>query len=113
GDGEKPFDLGRDIMGISRTSQVLLDCVAIDRSEGLILNWDHVAEAFPDGMIGEMFDSYVNRLRSLALSDASWLMPLSAAPPGWPSPQIEITARGFETETLLHPVLDAARRFAN
>jgi amino acid adenylation domain-containing protein len=107
----KPFDLGHDVAGVSRTSQVLLDCVAVERRAGLLVNWDHLAEAFPPGMIAAMFDAYVNRLRSLALSDDSWGTSLPAALPDWRAPQVEITARGFESRTLLHPVLDAIGRF--
>ncbi|MDP9107389.1 MAG: AMP-binding protein, partial [Candidatus Eremiobacteraeota bacterium] len=105
------FDLGLDVEGVSRTSQVLLDCIAIDRADALVLNWDHVAEAFPDGMIEDMFDAYAGRLRSLASSDAAWLMPLPPALPRWRAPQVHVTARGFERETLADLVLGATRRF--
>jgi amino acid adenylation domain-containing protein len=110
---QRHFDLGRDVEGVSRTSQVLLDCIAVDRGDALVLNWDHVAEAFPDGMVEAMFEAYAGRLRSLASSDAAWLVPLPPALPRWRAPDVNVTSRGFERETLSALVLGATRRFAS
>jgi amino acid adenylation domain-containing protein len=110
GVGDKLFDIGLDAVGVSRTSQVLLDCVAIDRSDGLVLNWDHVTDAFAEGIIEEMLDAYLSRLQKFALNLIGE-SPLSSALPHWRAPQLELGAAAFEAGTLIEPVLKAAQRF--
>lgn len=109
----KFFDLGAERTGISRTSQVLLDCIAIDRAEGLVLNWDHVVQAFPEGMIAEMLEAYVNRLRDLASDQSAWEIRMHAMKPNWRAPQVQFTSCGFENTNLLEPVLQMARENPN
>jgi len=113
GDAAGPFDLDRDVAGVSRTSQVLLDCIAIERPQGLMLNWDHVAEAFPEGMVADMFGAFHARLRQLAADDAAWRTALRTAPPSWRPAGVAHATTGDEQKTLLHPVLAAADRFTH
>jgi amino acid adenylation domain-containing protein len=110
---EKLFDLSAERAGISRTSQVLLDCIAIDRPEGLVLNWDHVVQAFPEGMIDEMLEAYVERLRDLASDQSAWETRIPARKPTWRDPQVQVTSYGFENTTLLQPVFHMMRENPN
>nr|AGS49688.1 long-chain-fatty-acid--CoA ligase [uncultured bacterium esnapd14] len=63
---------------VSQTPQVLLDFQVYEHSGGLVLTWDHVAEAFPDGMVTEMFDAYGRILQSLVTDGGYW-----EVGPGW------------------------------
>jgi len=110
GPGPKTFDLQRASFGVSRTSQVLLDCIAVDSDEGLTLNWDAVDEAFPEGMLDEAFGALTDRLSHLAASAAAaWESRLPAVAPQWRAPQI--VAFEHEETSLLQPVLAAAQQF--
>lgn len=114
GDGApKPFDLRRELTGVSQTSQVLLDCIAVEGRSGLILNWDHVAEAFPEGMIDEMFEAMLARLHSLASGDTAWQTRLPAQRPPWRAEGVDIVPFAGAPATLIDPVLAAAARFAD
>lgn len=63
----------------SQTPQVWLDHQAIDLADGLLLSWDYVEELFPEGMVADMFDSYLALLHQLI--DADWRQPFQRALP--------------------------------
>ncbi|GIH03445.1 hypothetical protein Rhe02_15120 [Rhizocola hellebori] len=63
---------------VSQTPQVLLDFQVYEHDGGLVLTWDYVAEAFPDGMVTDMFDAYGRILRSLVTDSEYW-----EVGPGW------------------------------
>jgi nonribosomal peptide synthetase protein BlmIV len=63
---------------ISQTPQVLLDHQVYEHEGTLVYTWDHVAEAFPAGLIDSMFSAYGRLLNSLLTDGAYW-----EAAPGW------------------------------
>ncbi len=65
--------LGEPIAGISQTPQVWLDHQVFENGGELLLNWDFVAEIFPDGLIETAFAAYADLLRRLAERDDLWL----------------------------------------
>ncbi|MFC5288461.1 amino acid adenylation domain-containing protein [Actinokineospora guangxiensis] len=68
------------VYGISQTPQVLLDHQVYEEVGTLRYNWDHLADAFPPGLIDAMFAAYGTLLHSLA-TDGAYLR----TAPGWPA----------------------------
>jgi nonribosomal peptide synthetase protein BlmIV len=66
------------VYSVSQTPQVLLDHQVYEHEGALAYTWDHVAEAFPPGMIDAMFGAYDRLLRSLITDGTYW-----KAGPGW------------------------------
>ncbi|MEL6222966.1 MAG: amino acid adenylation domain-containing protein, partial [Cyanobacteria bacterium J06627_8] len=58
--------LGQLAYGIAQTPQVWLDHQVYEEAGALVLNWDYVQALFPEGMADDMFDTYVQGLRTLA-----------------------------------------------
>ncbi|WP_415717911.1 amino acid adenylation domain-containing protein [Maridesulfovibrio sp.] len=54
---------------LTQTPQIWLDHQVYENEEGLVFNWDYVAELFPQGMIEDMFSAYKDQLYRLAESD--------------------------------------------
>jgi amino acid adenylation domain-containing protein len=76
-----PADTGlvaEPVFSVSQTPQVLLDLQVYEHDGALAYTWDHVAQAFPDGMISAMFDAYRRVLVSLIVDRAYW-----KAGPAW------------------------------
>ncbi|MEV3963359.1 amino acid adenylation domain-containing protein [Nocardia sp. NPDC050193] len=53
----------------TQTPQVWLDHQVIELPEGLVLSWDSVDELFPEGLVGEMFETYQRLLTGLGTLD--------------------------------------------
>jgi epothilone synthetase B len=67
------------VYSVAQTPQVWLDLQVLELDSGeLVCEWDAVEELFPAGMMDEMFDAYLRRLRQLARDPDAWLDP---APP--------------------------------
>ena len=64
--------LGRRVYNSSQTPQVWLDHQVMDDDNELILSWDYVEKLFPNGMIEDMFNTYVQLLEELAKDDEIW-----------------------------------------
>lgn len=105
--------------GISQTPQVWIDCQAVDSSEdaagpgGLLLSWDVRHGVFPDGLVDDAFQTFVDVLRRLAADQDAWD---AVAPVDLPDTQrerrrqVNATA-GAKPSGLLHdPWLEAAGR---
>jgi pyochelin synthetase len=60
-DGRPPGD-----PGISQTPQVWIDCQALERAGGLVINWDVRQGVFPDGLVDDMFGAFEELVRELA-----------------------------------------------
>jgi amino acid adenylation domain-containing protein len=67
---ELDIPFGEQVWGLSQTPQVSLDCQVVERDGGLSINWDVVADLFPDGVVDAMFGSYRALVERLAT--ASW-----------------------------------------
>ncbi|HVY49248.1 MAG TPA: amino acid adenylation domain-containing protein, partial [Minicystis sp.] len=72
----------REVFAGAQTSQVLLDNYVSELHGGLASHWDLVEQAFPAGLVDEMFSAYAALLERLAGDDA-WSAPVAAAPPAW------------------------------
>jgi amino acid adenylation domain-containing protein len=64
--------LGKTVYSVAQTPQVWLDHVALEEDGNLILRWNIVEELFPKGLMDDMFHSYVNFLKRLALDNIAW-----------------------------------------
>jgi nonribosomal peptide synthetase protein BlmIV len=67
--------LGRPGFSVSQTPQLYLDHQVAETAEGLLLNWDAVAELFPDGLIDDAHQAYAGLLSRLATGTAAWQQP--------------------------------------
>ena len=63
---------GELVYGVSQTPQVFLDHQVLEDSGGLTINWDAVADLFPEGLLDEMLAANMRLLEDLALSDRPW-----------------------------------------
>jgi len=61
--------LGEPQYAVSQTPQVWLDHQAMLDHDGVNLSWDVVEDLFPDGLIDEMFATYLRLLQTLVRSD--------------------------------------------
>ena len=66
----------------SQTPQVQIDCQAFDHRRGLRLSWDAVSGLYPEGMVRTMFETFVELVRRLAISDKAWEEPVVILPEG-------------------------------
>ncbi|WP_018308015.1 non-ribosomal peptide synthetase [Acetobacter aceti] len=64
--------LGEEVGGISQTPQVVLDNHVFEMHGGLVVNWDAMENAFPEGFLDSMFESYVALITDLASSPDAW-----------------------------------------
>ncbi|MET3493991.1 non-ribosomal peptide synthetase [Variovorax boronicumulans] len=86
GDVSEQLDTGREQLGrlsysITQTPQVLLDHQVYEEGGCLCIHWDHVAEAFPPGLIDAMFEAYAANLQTLAADASAWRRELAVALP--------------------------------
>jgi amino acid adenylation domain-containing protein len=58
--------IGSITYGISQTPQVLLDCQLAEEAGGLYAGWDSVDQAFPAGMLDDMFAAFERVVRALS-----------------------------------------------
>ncbi|MEA5516848.1 amino acid adenylation domain-containing protein [Nodularia sp. UHCC 0506] len=63
-----------------QTPFVLLDHQILENQGALVLNWDAVDEAFPSGLMSDMFAAYCHFLQQLATDDTAWETNLSLVP---------------------------------
>jgi amino acid adenylation domain-containing protein len=68
--------LGRLAAGATRTPQVWLDAQVMEEEGALLLTWDAIDALFPDGLIGGIFDAWLDAVRALARDPALWQCPL-------------------------------------
>ncbi|MEH0020164.1 MAG: amino acid adenylation domain-containing protein [Desulfobacter sp.] len=74
--------MGEFVYGLAQTPQVLLDHQVMERQGCLVCNWDAVDEAFPAGMLDDMFQAYADFIHSLAEDGEAWSQPVPAMIPG-------------------------------
>ena len=89
--------MGKNVFMASRTPQVVLDHQVSERDGGLFCRWEVVEGLFPDGLIGDMFETYRTYLKSLADEDEAWQETTHRLIPVY---QIEKRAEINATETL-------------
>ena len=71
--------LGRLDHGVTQTPQVLLDAQVYEEGGRLVFTWDTVEEAFPDGLVAELFRAYAATIARLAAVGADWHASTTAA----------------------------------
>ncbi|GAB2971342.1 hypothetical protein GCM10023080_038950 [Streptomyces pseudoechinosporeus] len=86
---------GQPVWIISQGPQVWLDAQVTELDGGLLVNWDALEQAFPDGMLDAMFAAYRTLVDQLAGSDAPWRAPV---PDLLPEAQREARARANSTD---------------
>ncbi|MER7372427.1 non-ribosomal peptide synthetase [Streptomyces lanatus] len=86
---------GRPVWIISQGPQVWLDAQVTELDGGLLVNWDALEQAFPDGMLDAMFAAYRTLVDSLAASDTPWGTPV---PDLLPASQREARTRANATD---------------
>ncbi len=64
--------LGEIAYAVSQTPQVLFDHQVYEDRGRLTFNWDVVEDAFPAGVLDDMFATYCSLLEQLADSDVAW-----------------------------------------
>ena len=57
--------MGEIKYSISQTSQVYLDAQISETKNGIVLNWDYMAELFDSEMIKKMFRQYIALVKSI------------------------------------------------
>lgn len=65
-------NLGDVVYILGQTPQVWIDNQYSEAAGTLFLNWDAVAELFPERMIDDMFAAYCSLLQKLATDEAAW-----------------------------------------
>ncbi|WP_374338371.1 amino acid adenylation domain-containing protein [Leeia sp.] len=78
--GREVAILGDVVQSLSQTPQVWLDCQYYQEAGQLRLNWDYLAERFPQGMVDAMFDGFVALVRQLAAGGDTAAALLNASP---------------------------------
>ena len=66
------FWMGKVRYGISQTPQVWLDHQVVEQDGALVFHWDAVEELFPERLLSDMFDAYVNLLHRLSDDEGFW-----------------------------------------
>ncbi|PPK63167.1 non-ribosomal peptide synthetase [Actinokineospora auranticolor] len=96
--------LGEAIYTSTQTPQVTLDVQVSEVSGALAFSWDSVDEAFPDGLLADMFGAYVDLVERLVDEEDAWDL---ARFPVVPAHQLAARAAANDTavewpELLLH-----------
>jgi len=87
-------NFGDAVWIISQGPQVLLDAQVTEFDGGLLINWDVREDAFPAGLVDDMFAAFHSLVARLGESDDAWELPASA---GLPAAQAEVRARANST----------------
>ena len=72
GDSSPTMALGEVVYSISQTPQVLLDHQVGEHEGSLVYNWDAVDDAFPAGVLDDLFHAYSALLKRLAEDEVTW-----------------------------------------
>jgi nonribosomal peptide synthetase protein BlmIV len=88
--------LGTPGFSVSQTPQLYLDHQVAETAEGLLLNWDAVAELFPAGLIDDALAAYAGLLSRLAAGTAAaWQRPAGGLlPPAQRARRARVNATG-------------------
>lgn len=85
---------GEPVWIISQGPQVVLDAQVVELRGGLLLNWDVREQAFPEGLMEEMFARHREAVEALLADEASWDRPVPAGPPAG---QVEVRRKVNDT----------------
>lgn len=91
-------NLGHEVFSISQTPQVWLDHQLFEIDHELRLVFDYVDGLFPDGLIDDMFETYVAALKRLASEDDAWN---AAVLPQLPDHQVRVRENVNATRRVL------------
>ncbi|WP_020658818.1 non-ribosomal peptide synthetase [Amycolatopsis benzoatilytica] len=67
---------GEAVWIISQGPQVLLDAQVTEVNDGLLINWDVREDAFPAGLVDDMFAGFSQLVTRLGQHDATWDLPV-------------------------------------
>ncbi|HBT89718.1 non-ribosomal peptide synthetase [Desulfobacter sp.] len=102
--------LGQLIYSISQTPQVLIDHQAVEFSGELMLIWDTAKDYFPEGLIEDMFTTYIDLLHNLAGDETFWHRDRVISLPGHQITmrcQVNSTEQERPEKAMLHTLFDA------
>ncbi len=86
----------------SQTPQVWLDCQVMEFDGGLLINWDSVADLFPEGVLDAMFAAFVGQVGRLA-GVATDVAPFANAALPYIAPaEAPIASDDWGSDNLLH-----------
>jgi amino acid adenylation domain-containing protein len=71
---------GEIVRAAVQTPQTLVDHQILEQGGNLVLNWDYVDAAFPDGLITAIADRHLALLEALAADDDAWDSPALSLP---------------------------------
>jgi mycobactin phenyloxazoline synthetase len=87
-------NFGEPVWIISQGPQVLLDAQVTEVDNGLLINWDVRENAFPPGMVDEMFAAFHTLVTRLGQDDSVWDLPVAAE---LPTAQAEVRTKANAT----------------
>ena len=100
--------------GISQTPQVFIDCQAMDREDGLWINWDVREGVFPDGMVEDMFAEFKNVLNKLCENEQNCKAVDIAEIPSWQTKkrtEVNATSCDYPDKLMFQDILRSAERY--
>lgn len=100
--------------GISQTPQVFIDCQAMDREDGLWINWDVREGVFPDGMVEDMFAEFEQVLNRLCENGLYWKEGNIAELPKWQMDsryQANDTFVQYSDKLMFEGILESAEKY--
>ena len=105
---------GDYVHGVSQTPQVWLDHQMIEQDGQLHLFWDAIDALFPEGMLDDMFSSYVHLLARLHEDEGAWTRADALdVLPQWQErllAEVNATGTGWPERSLHGPVVEQALR---
>jgi amino acid adenylation domain-containing protein len=66
------WEKAREVFSSNQTPQVWLENQIVRHGEELKINWNYVADLFPDGMVDSMLDCYLHVLHRCCNDDSIW-----------------------------------------
>ncbi len=103
---------GQVVHVASQAPQILIDHQVAERDGELFFDWDALDEAFPDGLLQNMFDEYSRLLQRLADDEHTWQQTaLNLIPEAQLQQRVEINATATEVpDGLLHEMFETQAR---
>ena len=96
--------------GLSETPQVWLDHQLYQLEGGLLLSWDAVEDLFPEGLLDQMFNSYIQLLNQFIEQD--WQQPIVTLLPTaqqFIRKQVNTVTAPLPSTTLIEPIFAYAK----
>ncbi|WP_432349601.1 amino acid adenylation domain-containing protein (plasmid) [Shinella yambaruensis] len=96
---------GQIVRAAVQTPQTLLDHQVLEHEGNLVLNWDYVDAAYPEGLMATIADRHLSLLKTLAADDGTWNTAILSLPEEQAARRIAVNATAWHAGTdavLLH-----------